>query len=383
MGIPNVQPQVACSIVEGSSQGITGTGGSSVTVYAALAANSSGASTLTFADSTDNNSSNLFTPYVNKSNVMIKRAYTDPVTSETTWIVNPTEIYAINAVTPYSPATLTSAAIPASITLDHPTILPTALNDLICVYRDVQYFVRYTLTDRNGAIAAGRSSGSSMFQVRLTGTSLLAPTVYIKAFIPLNTASINVDYSLLNIDLYRRNDYIQIATGATVPVFYKIYTQTISTEAALIAPSTNGDSGCYFDFIDTTLLDSSVSTTYDPLHDPTSGGYGETREQPLFAQSITSFNNQLSLANLTGKTKIELVFAGIFESTDLSGKSFTINETVFQFASTDTPIVPSGAISLGTTTTIPLASTSGYSVGDYIYICQLIFINHPLTTFLH
>ena len=336
IGVPDAQPQVAFTIVDGAS------GFATLNKVAALAASAIPISVLIPTTPTE---ADQFTI---GDKVMIRRKISPGV-----FALKSTAVYKVTSV---------NAGV--SVTID--TTLPSiGVGDELSTYRDLEYFLRYTLVDRNGATAAGRSSGASLFQCRVTGT---AGSPNIRAFVPLNTTNINVDYTRMVIDLYRRSDYIPTSSSSAIPKFYKVYTTVLNDLSAL--STANSDGGCYMDFADSVPLDQSFAVDYDPLVDPSFGGFGETREKPVFGKFSTSFNNQLAISNIVGRNRINLNLQGSFLESDLSGKSIIINGTTFKFNTSATPTAITGTITVASKITTLIVNAATYAAGEYIYLCQ-------------
>lgn len=161
-----------------------------------------------------------------------------------------------------------------------------------------EYFLRLELLDSNGNLVVSASAGSKDLVVRLTKPS----KVHIKGFV-ISPDIENVDYSALNIAVYRRNRTAYNAaaasgSGAFIP-FAKVG----------VLPLSAYSSSTYVDFIDAIADVALTDQDADPIVDPV-GEIGETRSGPLKAASVTTMNNQTIYSNLTGDKSLSLGIHG-------------------------------------------------------------------------
>ena len=172
--------------------------------------------------------------------------------------------------------------------------------------RNLEYYVR-AVYNNNGKIAVGPSTGSGDLRVRLT--SSMGIYIQMQKF---STTHLNIDSSKVYYEIFRK-----VETGS----FYKV---------GQVAPS---DFGEYVHFLDSTPLDFVSSEDLDQIPEPLIGGIGETRSGPLVSKTITTSNNQIVKANLTGRPTIQIDFLDkSITALGIDGKTFTVGSKTYELA---------------------------------------------------
>ena len=191
---------------------------------------------------------------------------------------------------------------------------PGGTSQTLVKYIEYDYYARLSLIDRNGNLIVGPSVGSGDLRIRLTA----AAGVRLK-FVILPDGTENIDYSRVNIEIFRRNNSAVVTTSAALQaqtsVYHKVGQIPLST-----AVTVSGQ--MYVEFTDS--MDEHLLTDIDPVVDAL-GGIGENRSAPYSAALITGINNQLIYGNLSTDPQIKLGLVGANSAeADFDSKTFVL-----------------------------------------------------------
>jgi hypothetical protein len=251
------------------------------------------------------------------------------------------------------------ALTPASYSIDEDFTITRAF-----VYK---YYARLNYLDANRNIIASPAKG--YFDTIITQAE--AGKVVHK-FISPPTYDL-YDYAKMELQLYR--------TKADGAVFYNVVT----------LPLTFNNGEPYVEFTDT-RRDDDLLDAVDPTSVPIDGEVGVTFHGLPIAKHITSINNSLVLGDITSESTLEINVEQVNASaaiSDFSGKYIQIKEDstgasgdseTFEFVASGVAVV--GTKVAGTSGTVTITDTHGFSVGDWIYVTYNTTLNEDVTPYI-
>ncbi len=218
------------------------------------------------------------------------------------------------------------------------------------------YYFRLNMVDRNSNIIASAPVGNQDFIVELSESSIVELKL-----VGLPTLD-NYDYDRLEVEIYRTK-------ANTAAPFYKIVTLPLDYDAGegyvVYQDKFSDDTLFEFDVVSSAILGAEIGTTW---------------QEPLRGKYVTSGNNKLVLANLTGYPTADIVIDNVkATAANLNGDIFQFERLVNTTAPTVTDnlntqryeFVTSSAattITYLSASSFKFTSTTALTVGDWVYL---------------